>query len=259
MAQPVCLVPSPSPRRAGTIRPWSRSTARGASPMSVANGIGEQAYPELVSNDPDGFWELWDGEPKAQAGDRLPTQPRHVRARPCPSPADRPGPVRGQGQRRSRSVRRTQLLHPGRAGASGGAGTGTTGRTGPSRAVRFAAAPRGRGSVAFYRRLRRGRQAGCLPSARRRRDLAAPPQRADADPLGPAGGRNGRRGNLRRGHRGAGRSPRRHGRLGRSVCPGGDPHPTRGATSVANSSSVSDSLASTWTTKYWMPMASIAR
>ena len=41
--------------------------------MSVANGIGEQAYPELVSNDPDGFWELWDGEPKAQAGDRLPT------------------------------------------------------------------------------------------------------------------------------------------------------------------------------------------
>jgi Uma2 family endonuclease len=36
--------------------------------MSVANRIGEQAYLELALSDPDGLWELWDGEPREKPG-----------------------------------------------------------------------------------------------------------------------------------------------------------------------------------------------
>ena len=36
--------------------------------MSVANRMSEQAYLELAGNDPDGLWELWDGEPREKPG-----------------------------------------------------------------------------------------------------------------------------------------------------------------------------------------------
>ena len=36
--------------------------------MSVANRMSEQAYLELAASDPDGKWELWDGEPREKPG-----------------------------------------------------------------------------------------------------------------------------------------------------------------------------------------------
>ena len=34
--------------------------------MGVANRLALDAYLELARNDPDGFWELWDGEPRGK-------------------------------------------------------------------------------------------------------------------------------------------------------------------------------------------------
>jgi len=45
--------------------------------MSVANRLSLDAYLDLALNDPDGFWELWDGEPREKPfvswehGDRM--------------------------------------------------------------------------------------------------------------------------------------------------------------------------------------------
>lgn len=36
--------------------------------MGVANRLALDAYLELAGNDPDGFWELWDGEPREKPG-----------------------------------------------------------------------------------------------------------------------------------------------------------------------------------------------
>ena len=36
--------------------------------MGVANRLTPDAYLELAGNDPDGFWEIWDGEPREKPG-----------------------------------------------------------------------------------------------------------------------------------------------------------------------------------------------
>lgn len=36
--------------------------------MSVINRVDERTYLELATNDPDGFWELWNGEPREKPG-----------------------------------------------------------------------------------------------------------------------------------------------------------------------------------------------
>ncbi|MBA3415963.1 MAG: hypothetical protein H0U10_12140, partial [Chloroflexia bacterium] len=36
--------------------------------MSVANRLTLDAYFDLALNDPDGFWEPWDGEPREKPG-----------------------------------------------------------------------------------------------------------------------------------------------------------------------------------------------